>query len=138
MQPANNFIALDVGEVRVGVALALAESHLPNPLTTLTNDQGLLDKLKDLISSEAVGVIVVGLPRGLDGQETKQTEFARQFAAKLNDQLDIPIHLQDEAGTSVKASEELRAKGKIFDKAQIDALAATYILEDFLHAKELA
>ena len=52
---------------------------------------------------------------------------------ELRERIDLPVIAQDEAATSVKATEELESRGKPYDKGAIDALAATYILEDYLH-----
>lgn len=125
-------IALDVGGRRIGVARANTVAKLPQPLTTLINDEQIFDKLSKLVEAEGASVMVVGLPRGLDGQETEQTRITRDFYQRLKKQLDLPIYLQDEAATSKLAEQELSANGKHFDKTDIDALAATYILEDFL------
>ena len=80
---------------------------------------------------EAVA-LVVGLPRGLDGQETAQTQTVRDFAAQLREHVAVPMFWQDEALTSQKAEDELSLRKKPFAKGDVDALAATYILDDFL------
>ncbi|HSX45632.1 MAG TPA: Holliday junction resolvase RuvX [Candidatus Saccharimonadia bacterium] len=129
--PTTSILALDVGEARVGLALASISARLVQPFTTLQRED-VFDELEKIIKNEDVGEIVVGLPRGLDGQETAQTASARAFAKELEKRTDLPIHLQDEAVTSKKAEEELRARGKPYAKGDIDALAATYILEDYL------
>ena len=129
---ASSILALDVGDARVGVAVASLIARLPRPLTTLKNDDSVFEEILRLASSEDTGLIVVGLPRGLDGQHTKQTESAEAFAHQLGQHVSLPVHLQDEALTSRKAEAELEARGKPYDKGDIDALAATYILEDFL------
>lgn len=77
-------------------------------------------------------VLVVGLPRSLEGNDTAQTAETRAFARRLENTLELPVYLQDEALTSQKAEEELRARGVPYNKAEVDALAATYILSDFL------
>lgn len=125
-------LALDVGGTRIGVAKADAELKFASPLTTLINDERIWDRLAELVAEYNVQTVVVGLPRGLQGQETPQTLICRQFAKNLSEQLKIGLELQDEAMTSVKAEEELRSHGKPYEKADIDALAATYILEDYL------
>jgi putative holliday junction resolvase len=130
--PAANFLALDVGERRIGVALANAVAKLPAPLTTLDHDDTFMERLSGLIQEHDIGKLVIGLPRGLEGQDTAQTSYVRHFAAKLQQELGIPIILQDEAVTSVQARAELDQKGKTYDKKEIDALAATYILQDFI------
>ncbi len=134
---ATNFLALDVGTKRVGVAVARGGVRIASPLTTLTNDDGFWDSLQAVINTEDIGTVVVGLPRGLEGQDTAQTMYCRQFAENLERRFSLPVILQDEALTSVKAEEELQARGKPFEKGAVDALAATYILEDYLGVTSL-
>ncbi len=126
-------LAFDIGGQRIGVARASTISRLPSPLITLINNEQIFDDIKALLKSEEPIAIVVGLPRGLNGQETEQTAKTRVFGAALEKQLRVPIYYQDEALTSVKAEEELRSNGKPYNKGMVDALAATYILEDFLN-----
>jgi putative Holliday junction resolvase len=128
----SSIIALDVGEKRIGVARAGTEARLSEPLTVLENNSTIWQKLQALCAEQTVCDVVVGLPRGLDGQETAQTRYARQFGGEAERQLGLTIHFQDEAATSKKAEHELFKRGKDFSKGDIDALAATYILEDFL------
>ena len=125
-------MALDVGGRRIGVAIANSEIRLVRPLTTLENGPRFFDELGQLIRAHSVKRLVIGLPRSLDGQATAQTETVRAFAAKLEKHVDIPLHWQDEAVTSRQAEAELQRRKKPYAKEDIDALAATYILEDFL------
>jgi len=129
---ASKILALDVGGVRIGVAMADSELKFANPLMTLTNDEHIWEALAALIEANDVKTAVVGLPRSLQGHETPQTQICRNFAKSLSERLKIAVALQDEATTSVKAEAELRSRGKPYEKADIDALAATYILEDYL------
>jgi putative Holliday junction resolvase len=101
-------------------------------LRTLKNDEHIWEHLHQICQEETIGQLVVGLPRGLDGQETPQTLFCRQFAAECSSQLGLPVELQDEALTSHKAEIELTESKRPFPKEHIDALAAVYILEDYL------
>ena len=80
---------------------------------------------------------MVGLPRGLDGQRTAQTEEVEAFARGLGERFGLPVHMQDEAVTSKQAEAELEARGKPYGKGDIDALAATYILQDWLATQEV-
>ena len=130
-------LALDVGTKRVGVAIAMLDVRFAYPLPTLdATDPELMTNLQTLIQSEAVGQLVVGMPRGLQSQETDQTTYTRQFIASLRSLIDIPIDEQDEALTSAKAEDELRTRGKPYKPEEVDALAATYILEDWLREHE--
>ena len=129
----SSVLALDVGEKRVGVAVASMAARLPRPLVTLEQGDELLAALEKIIEAEEASAIVVGLPRGLGGQRTAQTGIIEDFVAGLRQHFkDLPIHLQDEALTSHKAEAELEGRGKDYKRGDIDALAATYILEDWL------
>ena len=125
------YLALDVGAARIGVALANDVARIASPLPVLANDGSFCSKLRDLTSEHHISQIVVGWPRGLDGQETEQTRYVENFISKL-DLCGVPVVRQDEALTSVQAEAELKKSGKNFTKGDIDSLSAVYILEDFL------
>lgn len=135
MAPINNIIALDIGTTRIGVAIASVMARMPRPLVTLPNTSNFFDELAKLVDKEDAQVIVVGIPRGLDGQHTAQTAYTENFIQELKNHFQMPIYLQDEAVTSRKAEDELIKSGKSYTKEDIDSLAATYILEDFLQEK---
>lgn len=130
--PASSVIALDVGEKRIGVAQAGLPALLPRPLKTLANTSQIWHDLVGLVQEERAVAVVIGLPRGLQGQETAQTRTVELFGHELGQHLSVPLYWQDEAVTSRQAEAELKARGKPYAKGDIDALAATYILEDFL------
>lgn len=133
---SSSILALDVGSRRIGVASANAVARLPRPLKTVLNDEKIFETIKNLVLGENAISVVIGLPRGMDSQETEQTKLVRNFGMKLEKHLDVPVYYQDEAVTSKLAEEALSRSGKPYDKSAIDALAATYILEDFLMAKK--
>lgn len=126
---ASNILSLDVGERRVGVAIASLIAKLPRPLITLDNTDDIWAQISTLAAEHDARTIVVGLPRNLSGDDTAQTQYVRSFAEKL---IDYTVEFQDEALTSRKAEKELNSRGKPYAKGDIDALAATYILEDYL------
>lgn len=134
MTATPNVISLDVGSRRIGVALANLEARMAAPLMTIDRVQvsDIFPVLIELFEKHGAVAVVVGLPRGMEGQETDQTASARQFAAELGKQINIPIHLQDEAATSIEAEEELKANKKPYQKGDIDKLAAAIILRDWL------
>ncbi len=128
----SSILALDVGERRIGVALANLIAKLPRPLMTIQNTDTIWDDLKAIISDESVGALVIGLPRGLEGQETMQTEYCRTFGSTAAEKLELPVYFQDEALTSVNAEAQLAKTKTKIEKGTIDAYAATIILDDFL------
>jgi putative holliday junction resolvase len=128
----SNYLALDVGRVRIGLATGNTIARLASPFATITNDEQVLATLQAIIRERAINELVIGLPRGLEGQETSQTAYVHDFVKQLQSVVNLPIHLQDEALTSVKAEEELERRGKPYQKGDIDALSAVFILEDYL------
>lgn len=125
----SSILSLDVGERRIGVAIASEIARFARPFTTLANDEHFMSTLDQILKDESVTTIVVGLPRNLSGEDTAQTDYVRKFTEQLDRDM---IIFQDEALTSRKAETELRQRGKPYVKGDIDALAATYILEDYL------
>jgi len=136
MSEAQNLLALDVGERRIGVALANTTAKIASPLVTIIRDgeRDVFERIKAIIHEHNIQIVVVGLPRGLEGQETAQTAIARKFADELSTSCSVTVHLQDEALTSVMAKDELGAKNKPYEKGDVDKLAAAFILQDWLRA----
>lgn len=97
----------------------------------MVRDNDFWQHLADFIRENGVTALVVGLPRGMDGQETEQTRKTREFTKLLTEKTKLPIYLQDEAATSIAAEAELKSRGQ-YNREMVDALAATLILEDFL------
>lgn len=130
---SNSVLALDVGSKRVGLAIVRDGVTIAQPLTTLQReDRDFWQQLQGIVQEQSPETLVVGLPRGLDGQETPQTAAVRHFVDELATYTALPVIWQDEALTSVKAKETLQARGVPYDKAEVDALAATYILTDYI------
>src|SRR3989344_4762116 len=118
----NKIIGLDVGDKRIGVATASLIARLPQPHSVINRSDQTINDINELAIKLQATAIVIGLPRGLDGQDTDQTSRVRNFT----------IHFQDEALTSKKAEQELNHRKVSYNKDAVDALAATYILSDFL------
>jgi len=128
----SSIVALDVGDARIGVAIADSTVRFPRPLITLANDESFVPKLQDIITGEQVEHLVIGTPRDINGNETEQTRRTAAFVDSLTSILSVPVTTQDEALTSQQAEKELEAANKPFTKGDIDALAACYILQDYL------
>ena len=133
----NNILSLDVGEKRIGVARAGVVALLAQPQTTLLNDALVFNNIARLTEELQVSEVIVGLPRNINDEDTEQTRYIKRFADSLKSEVDsIIIHFQDEANTSQKAKAELQERNKPYEKADIDALAATYILQDFIDTRK--
>jgi putative Holliday junction resolvase len=133
IDPAASVLAIDYGQKRLGLAIASMAAQLPQPLSVVYNDDNLITNLKVVVQQNNVGQIVVGYPRGLEGQLTTQTETVEAFVSQLKKQLpNTPIDTIDESLTSKQAEAELEGRGRSYAKEDIDNLAATIILEDWL------
>jgi len=128
----STIIGLDIGERRIGVAMTSLVARLPAPHGVISNDSNAVESICKLTVDEQAKALVIGLPRGLQSQETAQTQTVRNFAGQLEKDCQLPIYFQDEALTSKQAEEELRQRRVSYTKEAVDALAATYILNDFL------
>lgn len=124
-------IGLDIGEKRIGVSLADTSVRIASPHSTIIADGTEFDQIKHLMDSENTNYLVVGLPRNNQGGETAQTELVRMFALKLESR-GAKVKFQDESLTSVLAERRLKLRKKPYRKEDIDAEAATIILQDFI------
>lgn len=128
---SKNFLALDVGSRRIGLAMADSQVKIAVPFGWLKNNENIVQEITELVLRHDIDTIVVGYPRNQSGEPTKQTEFVEEFVKQFeNIELDTEIVFQDESLTSVQA--EQRLGNKIKDKGEIDAEAASIILQDFL------
>lgn len=130
-------LALDYGAARIGLAKASRVARIASPLEVISNDENVIENLKNVINRENVTQLVVGLPRNMSGEATDQTKLTREFIAKLKENINLPIDVQDESLTSKKAEQELKQRGRLYKKEDVDTLAATYILEDWLSEQRI-
>jgi putative Holliday junction resolvase len=130
---ASHFLGLDVGEKRIGVALADGSVKIAIPYVTIEVNGDEVKEIAELILREGVQILVVGYPRNQSGEATAQTAFVEAFTERLKD-LAPKIVFQDESLTSVIAEERLQASGKPYQKGDIDAQAAAIILQDYLES----
>ena len=124
--------ALDVGEVRIGIAMNPPGVSIEQPFMTIDNDAKVNETIASLIRDNNVTKLVVGNPRNMQGNDTKQTRYVEGFVENLKSNINVPVFMQDEALTSVKAEEELKDRKTAYEKGDIDSLAATYILQDYI------
>ena len=130
MAAKKNILALDVGDRRVGVALADSQIKIAVPYGYLERSDKIIQQITELMLDHDINILVVGYPRNQSGEATKQTESVEQFAKKLAEiEIDADLVFQDESLSSVEAERRL---GRVKDKGEIDAEAASIILQDYL------
>ncbi len=131
MSQVINYLALDIGKKRIGVARANSLARLAEPLKVLENNAEFKNHLDTIILEHGADVVVVGLPRSLDGNETEQSEYTRQFVSD-NFQNKL-VKFQDETLSSVEAEKRMKSYGLQNRPDMLDAVAACIILEDYIN-----
>ena len=133
-------LCLDYGEKRIGLALSDPLKIIAYPYKTIINFglKNLKHEIKKIIASETVESMVIGLPIGLNGKDTIQTQKVREFRLQILD-LNVPIYFEDERLSSLAAAKSMKIE-KIktgFNKGIIDKRAAAIILQQFLDKKKI-
>jgi putative holliday junction resolvase len=126
------FLGIDYGSVRIGLAVGDDEVRLAQPFKVIDGQHDPLASIREVVGDRGITGIVLGLPRGLDGQETAQTALVRRFAERLKT-LGAEVYFQDEAATTAAVQTYLKSK-KLRSRTELDAEAAALILQDFLDA----
>lgn len=129
------WLSLDVGGARVGIALSDPSGQVVTTLSSLafTGPQSLALRVAELVRTWSVEGVVVGIPRTRSGNSRGEVRVARVVAA-LREQVEVPVEVEDERGTSRGADALLREAGVALHRraALRDGLAARLILETFL------
>ncbi|MEO6109767.1 MAG: Holliday junction resolvase RuvX [Candidatus Saccharimonadales bacterium] len=128
-----SIVCLDVGEKRIGVAVADTGVRIAIAFDTVLVDGTEIETIAKIIDQEGADTLVIGYPRNQLGESTAQTSFVELFAQKLEDFVPTMV-FQDESLTSVLAEEQLKAHKKPYTKGDIDAQAAAIILQDYLES----
>jgi putative Holliday junction resolvase len=131
MRQTKTFLALDIGEKRIGVAVGDSGVRVAVPFDTIEVDGKELERIARLVIDEKADVVVIGYPRNQSGEPTAQTAYVEAFSKQLVD-IAPKIVFQDESLTSVLAEQRLQSYKKPYTKGDIDAQAAALILQDYL------
>ena len=129
-------LSVDLGHARTGLAVSDKSGFLASSLCVITeyNDDKLIDKIAEQATSVKAELLVIGLPRNMDGSEGESAIRAREIAARLSERTGLPHVMQDERGTTITAHAYL-SSGNIYGKKRkqkVDAVAASIILQNYL------
>ena len=129
-------LGLDVGDVRIGIAISDELGIAAHPLCTIRrkNSKADLEALQGLIGTHKAEGLVVGLPKMLTGEIGIQGQKVQQFVEELKQQIDLPVTFWDERFTTVEAERMLRGTKKRGRKRKevVDQVAAVLILNAYL------
>lgn len=135
------YIALDVGDVRIGVAKSDIMGILATPLEVIDRRKvKAVKRIEEILTQENTESLVIGIPKSLDGTEKRQAEKVREFIEKLNKNIEgLEIFEVDERLTTVSADRllnESKKKGALEKRKVVDKVAAAIILQSFLDRKK--
>ena len=132
----NRILAIDFGDVRVGLALSDLTCTISKPFKTINyiNIEDLLIQIFEITKENQVNKIVVGIPYNMKGEDTKQTIKVREFVSALENKMDYKIDLIDERLTSTEAEKFMHQMNikTGHNKDKIDKIAASIILQEYL------
>jgi len=131
------YLAIDYGDKHTGLAICDPTETIASPFLVIEGQKDLIKKITDIVRSENVDAIVLGLPLNMDDSQGPQAKRVFQFAEQLENHLQVPIHFQDERLTSFAAEKKLAPAEytRKKKKKRLDAIAAAEILEAFLEQK---
>lgn len=129
----HKILAIDVGEKRVGLATSDELGMFASPYGFLDRD-GSVAQVVEILTQENIGQVVVGMPYLASGDLGSQAKDVQSFVRELQMRTQIPIDFENEMLSSAEAANRLRGmKRKIKDKGEVDAMAATIILESYMN-----
>lgn len=136
------YLGLDYGSKTVGVAITDITGSVVREVEIIRRQKEnalrrTCARIEEIISSENVGVIVLGLPLNMDGTEGERAEKARLFGDMIARRTGLPVRFQDERLSTVEAykiMDDENVRGLKDRKARVDSTAAAVILGDFLNS----
>ncbi len=136
-------LGLDLGTKRIGVAVSDRSGTIASPLTVVARSGRIADdhrRLAALVAEEEAELVVVGLPRSMDGSDGPAAQGARREAAQLATVVGVPVETYDERLTTVSAERMLRESGVRGPARRqvVDKVAAAVILQAWLDARRSA
>ena len=129
-------LAVDYGDARTGLAVCDRTELISTPLEQI--EEKSMNKVADAVIKKSqeldVGMIVIGLPRNMDGSEGSRATKTRKMGGIVIEAVDIPVKFWDERRTTVTAAAQLSEAGTFGKKrkAKLDSVSAAVILDSFL------
>ncbi len=133
-------MSVDYGDARTGIAFCDVNEILANAYTVIKERrrEELVNKLLEIINKEKPGMVVIGLPRNMDGSYGFRCDECRELGSELAKKIEIPVEYEDERLTTVIANSilsENNVRGKK-RKNTVDAVSAVIILQDFIDKRK--
>ena len=135
MLPSGRRLAIDFGDVRIGLAVSDTTALVVSPLRTIKNSDdnvvAVNEEIASIVLDEAISVVYIGLPIHLSGGEGTSAEKVRHFARELRSYIGshMEMRLVDERLSTKSAISQAKSIGKKLTREDVDQMAAVAILE---------
>lgn len=132
------YLAIDYGTKRTGLAICDPGETIASPLTVISSQKKLLEKIAQIVKKENVEALVLGLPLNMDNSQGAQAKLVFEFAERLKTCFNLPVYFQDERLSSFIAKGKLSSTDftRAKKRKRLDAIAAAEILQAFLERKK--
>lgn len=119
-----NYLGIDYGEKRIGLAKGDSRLKIATPLKTITNGPGALNELADIVKTEVIEKIIVGVPVSFSGQKNDFANTVTEFAEDVEARTNTPVETVNEIFSSKMAAE---------NSEKVDESAAALVLQDYFN-----
>lgn len=141
MDQSQRILGIDFGTTRIGLSLSDPLQIIAQPYDTLKNDGHLITRLAEIVKSEKVSLIVVGMPLNLKGEKGKKALEVDRFVEHLKEKVSAPVIVWDERFTTVMAHQTIQRMGtkkrdRETNKGRVDAMAASLLLQGYLDSRK--
>lgn len=136
------YLGLDLGSRTLGISISDKTKTIANAYKTIRFNEddydSLIEPLKEIVETEEIEKIVLGLPKNMNNTIGKRAEIALEFGKKISEQLNIEVVMQDERRSSVEANfylidADMSRKKR---KKKVDSIAANIILQTYLDKRK--
>ena len=133
-------LALDYGEARIGVAISDSTGLLAQPLETIATQSGdaaALLRIAEIVKTQDVGQIVIGLPLHMSGRSGPEVARTRAFGDRVRERTGVAVDYLDERWTSLEAERMLDEVGvsRKKQRGRVDPIAASLLLRTWLEQR---
>jgi len=134
-------LGLDVGDKKIGISMCDPDEILASPLTTIKRDDDnrVISEILEIININRIGMIVIGMPYSLSGEQNIQALKTKEFADRLRGSANVEIVFQDERLSTRAAQQMMISSGIKKEKRNemIDSAAAAVLLQGFIDTRKL-
>lgn len=130
-------LGIDYGEKRTGIAMSdetKTFAHQYYPITGYKSEEELIEKIVELVNSNNIDMIIIGIPYGIDRKETKISLKIKAFIVKLKEKINLDVIEWDETGTSRFAVSNL---GVLAKRRSVDSESARVMLQEYIDHEKL-